>query len=192
MESQLIRAFFAIKPPRGSLDEIEAATRELRKSFPNSIKWIPPDSQHITLKFMGAFNLSHASTIHTDLKKNLSKFGAFSFSIQTIGVFPNPKYSKILRLGVNDGNQIIRLAKFINSSISHFGYKDENRHLSPHITIGRVKKSISFLIRQQIGEKVQNYKIPLMKNIDVEKISLIQSDLSPKGPIYSTLFEISL
>jgi RNA 2',3'-cyclic 3'-phosphodiesterase len=189
MEPNIIRAFFAIKPPKDSLEQIETATLNLRKSLPNTIKWLPSDSIHITLKFLGAFNSDHINTVENNLSKNLDNFGNFKFSIGNIGVFPNPKKTKIIWLGVNDDNQIDRIMRTLNTITGDLGYGHEDGKFSPHITIGRVRNSIANSFRPQIGEKVLKYKIPPIDKVFVDKMSFIKSDLTQKGPIYTTIFE---
>ena len=192
MIPKMIRVFFAIKPPQETLEQIEDATKVLKKSIPNAIKWVSSNTIHITLKFIGSFNPNHNKSIEGDLNKVLLNYGSLIFSIGKIGVFPNLKKPKIICLRVDENSQMNYFVKVINSITSDLGYENEKRAFYPHLTIGRVKNSFPYSERHRIGQKTVNYQVPHIDKVEVNKLNLIKSTLTQKGPNYTILYEIDL
>ena len=68
--------------------------------------------------------------------------------------------------------------------VSAFGISLERRRFKPHVTLGRLKsrsrKPIAFQPQQIFLEGVS------------EKVVIFQSELAPKGAVYTSLGEISL
>jgi len=68
-------------------------------------------------------------------------------------------------------------------------FKPEIRPYSPHLTIGRVKNGLSGRQLTQLGE-VLDQEIRLigeLATLNVAELSLIKSELTPGGPVYTPL-----
>jgi len=187
-----IRTFFAIELPTSTLEQIEKESYDLKNSIPGKIKWVAFGSMHITIKFIGEFNPEHQSSIQKDLRSHLSGLGEIKLSFGKIGVFPNKKNPRVAWLGLNDSGQLIELAQIVNLVSSNYGYPQEKRSFSPHLTIGRVRTNVSSRDRELIGQMITNYRFVKIDPFTTNRLSFIKSLLTPKGPVYSTLFETPL
>ena len=187
-----IRTFFAIELPTSTLEQIEKESYDLKNSIPGKIKWVAIGSMHITIKFIGEFNPEHQSSIQKDLRSHLSELGEIKLSFGKIGVFPNIKNPRVAWLGLNDPGQLIELARTVNLVSSNYGYPQEKRGFSPHLTIGRVRNNVSSRDRELIGQMIANYRFAKIEPFITNRLSFIKSLLTPKGPVYSTLFETPL
>jgi len=68
-------------------------------------------------------------------------------------------------------------------------FKPEDRPYSPHLTIGRVKNGLPRRQLTQLGE-VLDQEIRLigeLATLNVAELSLIKSELTPSGPVYTPL-----
>ena len=189
MPMQTIRTFFAIALPTLTLQQIENEFSDLKNSLPQKIKWIAFSSMHITIKFIGEFNLEHQSSIQKDLRSHLSGLGEIKLSFGKLGVFPNTKNPRVVWLGLNIPGQLIELARTVNLITSNYGYIPEKRGFSPHLTLGRVRKNISARNRELIGQVISNYKFTEIEPFITNRLSFIKSSLTPQGPVYSILFK---
>ena len=92
-------------------------------------------------------------------------------------------------IGMGETDEIIKLQKEIEDSLTTFGYKKENRSFRPHLTIGRVRapQGSDSLVRGVETLKEKDFGI-----IQVEKISLMRSDLRPTGAKYMSVGEFYL
>jgi len=190
MPIDLIRAFFAIELPTSTLQQIENEIYGLKKSIPHKIKWVNISSMHITLKFIGEFKLNHNNLIKRDLQKNLYGLGEIEISFKKIRSFPNLSNPRVVWIGMNSPSQLLRLAHTVDFIVNNYGYPREKRDFSPHLTIGRIRKAIPKKEREIIGQSIGNYRNTEVDPCTIDKLSFIKSILTPKGPIYSTLFEI--
>jgi 2'-5' RNA ligase len=189
---QTIRTFFAIELPTLTLEQIEKQLFDLKNSIRQKIKWVAIGSMHITIKFIGEFNLEHQSSIQKNLRSHLSGLGLIKLSFGKMGVFPNIRNPRVAWLGLNGPGQLIKLARTVNLITSNYGYSYENRSFSPHLTIGRVRNNVSSIDRELIGQMIVNYRFKEIEPFITNRLSFIKSSLTPIGPVYSTLFEIPL
>ena len=187
-----IRTFFAIELPAPTLKHIDKELDKLKLSIPQKIKWVTAGLMHITLIFIGDFNLDHQSSIQKDLQSRLSGYGEINLSFEKMRVFPNLKNPRVLWLGLDNHRQLIKLAQIINLITSNYGYPQEKRVFSPHLTLGRLRNNVSSRDRELIGQVIANYEFTKFNPFTIDRLSFIKSSLTPKGPVYSTLFEIPL
>jgi 2'-5' RNA ligase len=192
MPSHTIRTFFAIELPAHTSKQIETIINDLKKSIHHKIKWAATNSMHITLKFIGEFKLKHKDSLLRNLQSRIHGSGKIELSFSRIGGFPNLRNPRVVWLGLNYPDQLSRLAQTIDSIASDHDYPKEKRNFSPHLTLGRIRRNITTREREQIGQIIGNYRHAKIESFNIDRLCFIRSTLSPKGPIYSTLFEISL
>jgi 2'-5' RNA ligase len=67
------------------------------------------------------------------------------------------------------------------------GYKTDKRNLKFHLTLGRIKKELSYY-------EIDNFlkANPKFDNFTVNDITFFKSFLTPKGPIYTPLENYNL
>jgi 2'-5' RNA ligase len=84
------------------------------------------------------------------------------------------------RRGTHELNVVQRLAGEIEEMVVGLGWQKEERGFRPHLTIGRVREG------QRLPEMVWGQQLePLV--IPVTAVHLIESELRPMGPVYTTL-----
>jgi len=192
MPMHTIRTFFAIELPALTLKQIEKEFYDLKKLIPRKIKWAGISSMHITVKFIGDFNPEHQPSIQRELQSHLSGYREIKLPFRQIGVFPNLRNPRVVWLGLNVPRQLIDLAQIVNFVTNIYDYPQEKRNFSPHITIGRVRNNVSSRDRELVGQMIADYRFTEIDPFITNSLSFIKSSLTPKGPEYSTLFEISL
>lgn len=143
-----------------------------------------PKTFHITLKFLGEVTPDKAEKIKECLES--VKARKFSVLLDSIGVFPNESYIRVVWIGLNPEEQIMQLQKSIDNSLLPLFKKERN--FKAHITLARVK----------FAENKENF-VKMLKSIKVEKrkidfseFLLVKSDLKPTGPIYTAIAKFQL
>jgi len=192
MVKHTIRTFFAIDLPIPTLEQIENELFGLMNFNLQNIKWVSFNLMHITLKFIGEFNPEHQSSMQKDLCSHFRNFGKIKLSFGGLGAFPDIKKPRIVWLNLKERGQLIRLARVIDLITSNYGYPKEKRSFSPHLTIGRVRNNASSQDRELIGQKIIHNGPLRIKPFSTDKLSFIKSSLTPRGPVYSTLFKTPL
>jgi len=158
---------------------------EIQNDFSSVIsgKWVEPENLHFTYKFLGAVEETKIPEIEDALSDYLITFNS-SFEFNKIGVFPNPREANILWLGLfNPDRKVFDIADGIDENMKTIGFKPERRKFLPHVTLIRIKKSLSsgFI---DILKEYNRLDIPPMESFSV---NLIESQLTPKGPIYTII-----
>jgi len=179
-----VRVFVAVDLPREFNDKIA----DVQSKFHNfKFKFVDPAIVHITMKFLGEI----PDEIIPDISKALNslKCEPFEAHIRGVGVFPKPKFTKVIWLGC-EGN-FAELYGSVNNSLSSFDLETDLHSFSAHATLARVKylpkkKKPEFL---ELLDELKDVDIGKMK---VDAVHLKKSILTPLGPVYETLHEVSL
>jgi len=182
----IIRGFIAIEIDETS--KIIDFNNEIKKTEAN-IKLVESNNMHLTLKFLGDINEESIEKIEEKIKESVEGIKPFNIELIGTGVFPNKNYIKVIWIGIEKGEKLITIAQKIDERLVNLGFKKEKRKFSPHLTIGRVKSAKD---KKKIIQIVEKYNNILFSENIVDTIKLIKSELTPEGPIYSTLKEIKL
>ena len=112
---------------------------------------------------------------------------SFEIILKGTGVFPNQNYIKVMWIGLENAEKLGKIALKIDEQISDLGYDREKRRFSGHLTVARVKSAKN---KDKLIQIIEKYKDIEFGRISVNSIKLKQSELTPKGPIYTTLKDI--
>lgn len=172
----------------GSFPKLVQIENEIKNSGA-IVKLVEPKNVHITLKFLGDTDEGQMDSIEEIMKDSIDGIEPFNIKLKGAGVFPNQKYIKVLWMGIENWENIRKISRKIDEQISGLGFEKEKREFSAHLTIARVKSAKNKEKLLQIIDKYQDIEFA---NIKVDAIKLKKSDLTPEGPIYSTLKEVKL
>lgn len=149
----------------------------------SKIRWVEKNNLHLTIKFLGYTSLEQRETIKSVIKEITGQYGPFVIKLTSnMGIFPTYKMPRIIWVGIKEGaNELKELYNCLENNLSDKGFPREDKDFSGHITIGRVK-----FIRDKT-----NF-IQIVKRISVDNLSqevgsveLMESKLTPDGPIYN-------
>jgi len=153
------------------------------------IKLVEPKNIHITVKFLGDTDEKYIDTIEQSIKESVLTIKPFPITLKGTGVFPNQNYIKVIWIGITDDGNIETIVRAIDEKLGSLGFKKENRRFSPHLTVGRVKTARN---KNQLLKVIGNYKAVEFTIQNVHSITIKKSELTPNGPIYTTLREVQL
>ena len=187
-----MRTFFAIKAPGSILDDIDREITSLRTSIPGAVKWTPKEQMHLTVKFLGSFSTADTIPLKNRLLHEINSFGTIPLTTTSFGIFSLKGNPRVIWYGIKANLLLVRLAAIIEKTCFTLGYQRAKRPLSPHLTIGRVKRKVSTQEMQVIRAAVQNFKPANTYPFEVSTLFFIHSTLTPVGPEYKNLFTISL
>jgi 2'-5' RNA ligase len=153
------------------------------------VKLVESGNIHITVKFLGDTDENYIDAIEQSIKESVLAVKPFPIILKGTGVFPNQNYMKVIWIVITDDGNIETIARAIDEKLEPLGFKKENRGFSPHLTVGRVKTARN---KDQLLEVIGNYKTVEFTIQNVQSITFKKSELTPKGPIYTTLREVPL
>lgn len=151
------------------------------------LKFVNPEIVHITLKFLGDIKESMVAPVAAALDSIIC--GPFESKVEGLGVFPKPSNPKVLWLGAT-GN-FKTLHDNVETVLKPFKFKEDERAFTAHATLARVKSLDKDQKSAFIGVLNELKDIEL-GSMQVNKVLLKKSTLTPDGPIYETLHTVHL
>ncbi|MFA5629294.1 MAG: RNA 2',3'-cyclic phosphodiesterase [Dehalococcoidales bacterium] len=184
---EIIRAFIAIELPQ-SLKEELAKLQEKLKANTSCVKWVSPDSIHLTLKFLGDIEKTNVNLIASAMDEAARKISPFSLCVGELGAFPNSRRIQVVWVGLEGASDTLdKLYLSLESEAEKIGFPPEKKAFKPHLTLGRIGMHVSESERQKFGELVQKSSANISYTFEAADISLMQSTLTPQGAIYNRL-----
>jgi 2'-5' RNA ligase len=143
-------------------------------------KFVEKENLHLTVTFLG--EVEDVSSIKNSLV-NIKGFGSFPVRLSGLRVIPSETYIRVIGINVKDQGKFSLLIKTVGSMI------DGDYHDTAKMTLCRVKRVKD---KQEVASFIKENKNVDFGEFTVKKVSLVRSDLTPKGPIYTTIFEVDL
>jgi 2'-5' RNA ligase len=198
MSEQTVRSFIAIELSEEIRKDLKKLIGELKHSEAD-VKWVEPDNIHLTLKFLGRISAEQIEKIKRLLEGISKEVRPFQISLSNLGAFPKLNYPRVIWIGIEEGkDKLCEINEELEERLEKTGFPKESRKYQPHLTLGRVRstKNKERLIKQielLMLETQRSCPIYGAKTkMEVAKITLFKSTLTPQGPIYSSLFEVTL
>jgi len=189
-----VRAFIAVELPpelQKRLAEVQDRLRRELRDVP--IRWVRPETIHLTLKFLGMIPASHVDEIVAALRGLALERGPFTFVVEGIGCFPDLRHPRVIWVGVSDPTRALAaFQRLVESSMQKLGYPPEDRPYQPHLTLGRVSRDATPAHYQRIAEVVGQTTVERLGEVRAAEIALMRSDLHPQGAIYTPIARIPL
>jgi RNA 2',3'-cyclic 3'-phosphodiesterase len=181
----MIRTFVAVNLDQAIRDRIGEAEKDFDIK---GVKLVDPALIHVTMKFLGNVEESRIDEIAEALKK--VKVPPFTARIRSIGGFPNARSPRVIWIGAEPGETFAEMNRQVEDVLADTGFEREGR-FKPHVTIGRVKFPDP-MQKQRLPQLFEKYRDFDAGTMQVDRIYVMKSMLSPKGPKYEALREISL
>ena len=183
--SEAIRSFIAFDMDSEPVLKRIAAVQNLSAKSGADLKLVEPKNIHITVRFLGNITPSMVEKIFEEMKK--VQFAPFDVKIHGVGAFPNVHYPRVLWAGITEGaDQLRNIFSQLEPRLRSLGFTPDQKGFSPHLTIARVKSGRNKAELAKFVTENVNYDFGIVR---AECLRLKRSDLTPKGPIYSTLKE---
>ncbi len=183
-----IRSFIAIKLPPNAKEGLAQLRTQLERAEHPFVKWVNPEGVHLTLKFLGNIPSKQVAEITEAIDKATKGTSPFHLEISGLGGFPNLKQPRVLWVGIGgEIDKLLRLQRNIDLALAPLGFAKEERPFVPHLTLARIRQGASPKERKSFGELVMSTSFETSYSVNVETISLMRSQLTPEGAIYTCL-----
>jgi 2'-5' RNA ligase len=190
---ELIRAFIAIElpdPVRASISRIQT---RVRSDEHTSVKWVNPESVHLTLKFLGNIDPELIPDIGRAMSQATSGLGPVGLELSELGAFPNLRAPRVVWVGLEGDISTLRvLHRQVEDRLAELGFPPEGRAFSPHLTLGRVRQGAARPEQQRLAQAISSAKLDERAAFEAGSVSLMRSTLTRAGAIYSRILEAGL
>jgi RNA 2',3'-cyclic 3'-phosphodiesterase len=153
-------------------------------------RWVPRDTFHITLWFIGEASGSAADALLEQLRPPLG-LSPFQLRLAGCGVFPPSGPPRVLWIGTTEGaGQMREIHERIRARLVPIGFAAERRPYSPHLTMARVTdpgRGPFAALRQTIAGTPAHCGGSV-----VTAVTLFRSRLSSRGAAYEPLLRVPL
>ena len=188
-----IRAFIAIELPDEVKNDLSGLLSSLKPGREKAVKWVNPNSIHLTLKFLGNIPEERMVDITQVITQASSLTYPFNLELKELGAFPNLKSPRVVWVGIGgDIPSITNLQRQIDQSLIPLGFSPEKRDFSPHLTLGRVRDKATHKERSELGGAIESLRIPRSSSFGADRINLMQSTLTKNGAVYNQIATVVL
>jgi len=192
--AQSCRLFIAIELPDNILRQITRVQQQIERQIPaRAVRWVKPDSIHLTLRFLGDVEIDRIDSLKAVLDVAGTNHAPFPLEIAAPGCFPNTRNPRVLWLGL-EGNleSLGNLQQSVEQAITDLGFIPEDRGFSPHLTLARVQRNASRDDAGRVGLAAERGLAEPVGGWRVEDLSLMRSQLKPSGSVYTELHRVPL
>ncbi len=182
-----IRSFIAIELPDELRLELVQLEAQLKSDKQPWVKWVDPVSIHLTLKFLGDIAIDMTGEITRALEEAARSVPPFHLEVKGLGVFPNLKRVQVAWVGISgEVDKLVQLQQRIESNLARLGFAPESRPFTGHLTLARLRNRAPLDERQRFGQLIADTKFEA-GSIKIDTISLMRSQLTREGAIYSRI-----
>ena len=180
-----VRAFIAIELPATVRQFLGREIQRLRAALPTSMRWVRPDSVHLTLKFLGNVPQEQVPAIVDALRTACRYAQPIELSTGPIGCFPNPRRARVLWIGIEGELDALRaLQEKVDDAMQALGFAREERSFVAHLTLARAKSGGAEveMLEELIAEGPRQGE-----TFTAAGLNLMRSILTPQGAVYTRL-----
>ncbi len=183
--SELIRSFLAFDLENEAVLNRLAASQNLLVQTGADLKLVEPENIHVTIRFLGDITVGMVEQVFEEMKK--VQFTPFNVRINGLGAFPDMRFPRVVWAGITEGAEELKdVFSQLEPRLRGLGFTPDSKGFSPHLTIARVRSGRN---KAQLADfVVKNAKYDFGA-IRAACLRLKKSDLTPNGPVYSTLKE---
>ena len=176
-----MRLFFAIELP----DTVKSALGRLRPQADQSYRWVEPQLMHVTLAFLGEQPETALRTLEAVGEEAAAAAKPARLTTAGLDAFGSKRSPRVLvvQLG-GDIDALVHLQAGLDQRLRQAGFALEDRAFRPHITLARR--------RQDASGGPPGLAEPARVAFPVERLTLFQSRLSPRGPTYTPLAQFPI
>lgn len=153
------------------------------------LKVVRPELLHLTLKFLGDIDEGDVGAITAGIEQSVSGTRPFSLKLTGMGAFPSISNIRVVWVGIQDAKDLTSIAGKLDGLLEKLGFERDRKGFRPHLTIARTRSSRNMRVIQNM---IEERAATAYGNYPVNSVRLKRSVLSPQGPTYHTVGEVSL
>jgi 2'-5' RNA ligase len=178
------RTFIAIPvPPTPEL--LELFRRARGQLTGSGMKWVDPESLHLTLKFLGDTDERKIQEIRQQMEIAGSAFFKAKGKLTGLDYFSSQGNPSVLFSKITGLPGLEELVLRVDEAMETAGFMLEKRKFRPHLTLARIKYLQD---KGKFLDLIRQYRDIEIQSIEAEQMVLYESILRPEGPLYVPLY----
>ena len=194
-----MRLFVALDIEQQARNRIHHFMEEIR-GLARGVRWVKPESLHVTLKFIGEQPDANVSKIEDALRAVSAS--SFPLSFRGSGFFPTEKSARVFWIGIEAWPALGELAGRVEQALVPLGIPPEKRAFSPHLTLARAGGGSGAPGRQRQDKPNRRFSALQAKlstlpgsefgTMNAAEFFLYHSQLSNRGAQYAKIARFAL
>ncbi len=177
-----IRLFLGVEISMAAVRELMTAAEALRRKARTGglrVRWVAPESYHVTLKFLGWTRPGAVGAIVDVLGDAIAAADGFTVTGRGLGAFPRADRARVLWAGLDDpAGGLTRLAGIVETELEPIGFAREARPFHAHVTLGRIREP------EDVQTLLQGESEHLFRESHITAVTLFESVLKSSGSEY--------
>ncbi|HZP89404.1 MAG TPA: RNA 2',3'-cyclic phosphodiesterase [Actinomycetota bacterium] len=184
-EARPLRLFVALVVPGPVRELVDSAVEPIRRRYPMA-RWVPPQNQHVTLKFLGATWPRLLGWVTGAVEGVARASRPFSSRVVGLGAFPSWRRARVLWAGLDDADgRMSALAADLERALAG-QFAPERRGFTPHLTVARFDPPV------ELDASLVRGREPASEAFPVDRVVLFRSYLRRPAPVYEAVREFPL
>ncbi len=178
------RAFIALPIPTAVVVRLTEMQTHLQNAGLR-LKWVRPDSFHLTLKFLGDTPEDDLRRIGAAVAETAAAHRPIRLTLKGAGAFPTIKRPRVVWAGLSgDLKPLFDLQRDLESRLADIGFPEDARSFKVHLTLARVKGKCDV---EKLAGGIDRLFDTTGEAFTVNRMVLYTSKLRPDGPVYSEI-----
>ncbi|OGR04641.1 MAG: 2'-5' RNA ligase [Deltaproteobacteria bacterium RIFOXYA12_FULL_61_11] len=179
-----MRLFLALdfdEAARTALTLYVGEAEKILEDFRWKVRWTPPQNLHVTVVFLGELAPPLLPVLSASLRTTANSYGVFELHFTLPGFFP-PLRRRPRVFHVQDeerGGSVQHMHSALLSTCGRLVPALDQKPFVPHVTLARILR--------EGGPQVLEQLAPCSIRVPFSHVVLMDSELTPKGPLYHRL-----
>ncbi len=183
-----MRLFIATTFPAAVLRLLNERIAPVRPKLPPA-SWVRPETQHLTFAFLGEHPETLVERLAPLLTSRLGGVARFEASLRGCGFFPNSRHARVGWVGAEPEDRFGEVARAVREAVKDTGVELDRSEFRAHLTVMRMREGWPPLSIETFTKALRDYK---SETFPVDRVTLYESKLSPKGAEHTALQEFGL
>ena len=184
--SKRLRLFVACELPDDVRRALGGLQDDLRQLIPVRLRWVRPESVHVTLKFLGEVEETRVDAITSALATAVEPF-ELRLRLAKLGGFGGARL-RVVWVGLDgDVAPLASLAGRVEGALTPLGFPPERRPFAAHLTLARVPDQASPEERRELASLIERHRFEPLPSMILTEVHLVRSVLRPGGSVYSRI-----
>lgn len=183
-----LRLFVAIALPDAWRHYLAEREQALERLAPGYARWVAPELLHLTLVFLGELPVSTLAAVQEAVAAAAADQSPFPLRLGRLGHFGGAVPRVLWAEATAPGQQLSTVHRALAAALAARDVPFDRKPLVPHLTLGRARRDAAPAAGRALASALATLPTgPLPAPFTVAAIRLIRSELSSRGPRYTTL-----
>jgi 2'-5' RNA ligase len=185
----MTRTFVALEMNNALQSHLAGIIRQVAQALPG-IHWADASSIHLTLAFLGELTDDQVTEAIEATEMAAQQAQPFSYCLSHLGTFGSPRYPRVVWMGIEEASgSLVAIHRILNKQLLKRGFEVETRPFSPHLTLARLKSSLSSQDLQTLQSLLADepHRLASTESYPVRYLDVMKSELQHTGARYMCL-----